>query len=496
MTGAARQYGILGLFLAVACLLYLPVPLNHDAAWHLYTAMRVVAGDRLGIDVFDVNPPMSAWLFSMPAAVIGVTGLAAGLVFKLFAMLVLSLSWIACLRLLKVSADSVAGIVLGAVLFLLPGYDFAQREHLVLAFTLPYALMAARRAADHACFSPAVAALAGVVAAVGIGIKPHFLAIPVLLELWMIVRTRRLTAAFRPETLALFSGLCVYIVAVWLLAPAYLTEVVPKAAVSYGGFETGWGNLAFTMLIRLAPALVVLAACMAFAGKARDAAAWQAILMLGAGFLVAVVLQKKGWTYQLYPVSACLLMAAALCMRGDITAARKRLATVAFSLVLLAAPAGFLVATHAKGGSGDRVAALATLFRAEAGEDGSVFAFITSPRDIHPAVLEARVRWASASGVMVWLPAYLAHGGAHHDAVTRNSDDHLAAILADLRRVQPAVIVVNAAPVQLGIPASDFDYVAFTEARLPGFASLWRAYEERTPVGPYRVFVLKDDQTP
>ena len=74
--------------LAAAATIQFPLPLNHDAAWHFYTSLRVLAGDELGREIFDINPPMSAWLFLPAALVVEATGLSPSVVFKAFTLLV------------------------------------------------------------------------------------------------------------------------------------------------------------------------------------------------------------------------------------------------------------------------------------------------------------------------------------------------------------------------------------------------------------------------
>src|SRR5205085_881883 len=56
--------------LGVPCawaLAYLLPPLNADAAAILYFADRMLSGDRLYVDLIDVNPPLIFWLNLIPA---------------------------------------------------------------------------------------------------------------------------------------------------------------------------------------------------------------------------------------------------------------------------------------------------------------------------------------------------------------------------------------------------------------------------------------------
>lgn len=477
---------VLGLIFAAGLALQLPFALNHDAAWHFETSFRLLHGARFGDGVYDVNPPMSAWLFLLPAAICDATGASPTLVFKLFTFAMMLGAIAATVRLLPIAAPEiddplVALAALAIALVLVPAYDFGQREHLVSALTLPYVILAAARA--RGATFPAVAAVGiGFAAALGIGVKPYFLMLPVCIEAWLFVIAKR--RVIRPELVTMAVTLLIYLVAVQLFAPDYLWRVVPDAMIAYSAFQVGWPDLARDFAIRLGPYLIGVG-ILAVALRGRLSLLLQACMAAALGFLFAAVLQRKGWAYQTYPVAMYCLFFAGVAF--SVPALRKNaLRSVAWAAAILAFAGGVSIVSFvrdgiAPDGTTARVRALTALFR----EYGSVYAFITSPRDIHPAVLESHARWTSASGVLVFLPAMLDTPGnaAVHAVGTRRDLETVAELYAR----HPRIIVVDAETGKLGIRQPDFDYLRFF-ARYPGFAAFMRNYVEQERIGDFRVF--------
>jgi hypothetical protein len=127
----------LRLFTSLRC------PLKDDIAWLLYVAREWLSGRQLYVDLIEVNPPMIVWILSLPAALSGALGVAAKLVaVPFFAACVLgSAGW--CAKLVRGygplgTVPLPLFTVVGTVLLALPGPEFGQREHLLVAAALPY----------------------------------------------------------------------------------------------------------------------------------------------------------------------------------------------------------------------------------------------------------------------------------------------------------------------------------------------------------------------
>jgi hypothetical protein len=478
---------------------HLPLPLNHDAAWHLQTAFKWLGGARVGFEVFDINPPMTMWISALPALVCEATGMDPALAFKLFVYLVLLACLLLAAAIITRTPFAPAGhatiiVVSTFGLVLLPAYDFGQREHLAAAMTLPYVLLAAARASGAQIALP-LALTAGLLAGIGIGIKPYFVALPLLVEIALVAMSMRLRLLFRTETMAIVLTGAVYLVCVWLFASGYLTEVLPAALSNYRGFNSPPA----VMVQALSRPVAALAGIWLIARM--SGLPWRTPSVLlpsaaAAAFMTAVILQMKGWGYQLYPVWFYLLVAAA----AAAVAAPLRLLRLAPAALLLAYVGADKIAPSmtgmvAPGGTAERVGRLAEIFTEHAGPGKPVYAFITSPRDIHPAILESRSEWAGASGALIYLPAYLQALRAKTapedlDMLRDVAERYDHTLLGRLEHAHPGVIVMQTGNWRLALSDIDTTYPEYF-SRYPRFVALWRDYEYLETVGSFEVFIRK-----
>ena len=152
---------------------------NTDVSWLLTVGERVLDGQRLYVDVLEINPPMAVLIY-MPGIVIAralglpVETVTDGLI---FAAIFVSLAIVA--RILKPSsvlpgATSSRWLPLGfAVLAILPMQAFGQREHIAIVELLPLlAVFAVRMKGESP--SAWTAVIAGCGAGLAVSFKPHF----------------------------------------------------------------------------------------------------------------------------------------------------------------------------------------------------------------------------------------------------------------------------------------------------------------------------------
>src|SRR5215813_1911591 len=162
-------------------------PLKDDIAWLLYVAQQWLAGRQLYVDLIEVNPPMIVWILALPAALSAALGVAAKFAaVPFFAACVLSSAgW--CARLLRGYGPLGAAplplfAATGTVLLVLPGPEFGQREHLLVAAALPYLCLFVRRL-DGGQTHLGDETVAGMLAGFGCALKPQFLLAFALLEI-------------------------------------------------------------------------------------------------------------------------------------------------------------------------------------------------------------------------------------------------------------------------------------------------------------------------
>lgn len=501
-------------FLAIACAIQLPLNLNHDTAWLFQIAFGILEGDKIGIDLIEVNPPMSTWICLPPAIFLCAIGGTPNVVFKLFFLILAFAITLGCGRLLTLNAVPQKQVhIFTATLCLLivifPGYDFAQREQFAALLTLPYVIASMNRVEGHKS-NMTGAVIIGVIAAIGIGMKPYFLCVPIFMEIWLMLKHRHLFAVFRAEVVAMMVSFVIYLGAVYVFAPGYYENVIPDAMKNYGGYSNSYQDTLQHLTKALMPYFLISILVAFICKNTSRSNTITAYFIAAAGFLVAAILQKKGWNYHIYPVIFYMVLA----IIQQISAPREKTNIAIDANILKFVKVGILSLlgimmitpslkalgdNYSEFGTGARIASLEATIRAQekivTDRPVSVFAFITSPRDIHPAVLNTKADWAHNAVGLVYLPAaingkYAKTKPVDFPQILEVSAQHDREMIAALAGNPPDLIFVHSGPDKLAINDPDFDYLEYY-INNPDFAEFFLQYSETKPVMWYRVFERK-----
>jgi hypothetical protein len=517
-----RQHGAGGIAsiattaaIGIACLwslIHLLPPLNGDSAAILYFADRMVSGDRLYVDLIDVNPPWIFWLNVAPAWIARELGASPATAFIVMVLAVnaagLALARVSLRRLRALQEPFGATLVpLAALLALLvlPDGNFGQREHLMVALALPYLALSARRLqGDPPQRAEAVAV--GVLAAVGFLIKPYYLAIPAVIEGALLVRRGWRATFLRPEPALLAVAAVGYLALALIFCPAYFSDVLPLVERYYltpslanalgpvFGVEHRWVGLLV---------LVPMAWC---AVTARDRPA----LLVGVLFTTATAaiaaFQGKGWPYHLLPFWQGLLVTGAIFL----AAMRRRLAIALGAPSLRLAAVGLFAVTLISEAiahppfddyldySQSFAGRLETLL-APTARDRTVLWLTDAIYPHYPVALYDRIRPASRF-MELWLIDSFYHGrrAAAGRPIMRlpaqMSVDERAVfnqIGTALERKRPALVLVASASSELGVSAGAFDYLGYF-LHHPSFAREWRHYRQIATVDGTRIYERSD----
>jgi len=481
---------VLGFALAV-----LAPPLNHDVAAVLQWSQRWLAGERLYVDLIDVNPPLIFILNLLPAWLMSL-GLGAATAIHFCVALLGGLSW----RLFALARERPAeGPVLRALLdglpallLVLPGYDFGQREHLMMLAALPYLMGAVKRGSGSQPHGMPEGGLLGgaMLAAVGFALKPHFLAIPALVEMAVLLTSRRLSLV----PLLMGAIWLLYLAAILTLFPHYGTDVLPMVRSLYLGIGEG-SALAVMLMPRLGVAELLLMVVLPMALRSPGLARMLALAALGAW--VAALVQHKGWTYHVLPVALFSLAAASVLAARALDALGARPSAAG---ALSGAMAIYMMATaeapwNEIGHDGSDAGILATQLRLHA-EGQRVLALSPLVSPIFPAVTMAHA--VLAQRLMTMWPLQGAYAecvvGAprYHDAAAMSPAEAFVfrSVPADFRRIRPEAVVLDS---QADIPGCGgaFDFLAYFQ-RNPDFAETWRHYRLAVEWGRFHLYVRTD----
>lgn len=314
-------YWLFPTLFAVAIMARLGQTINNDVGWYLYSAGAWLDGGRLYKDIFfEVNPPLALFIATPAVFLAKLTGLSPAHVYftYIFALIGISLALFSRIlaQLVPTSPLRRHGLTVAAFLTLAiaPAGDFGQREHLTMILILPFLALSAHRAAGGAS-GRSLATIAGVSAALGFAVKPHFLVPWLAVELYLMVRRRSLSTVFQPETTALAATGLLYGACILLVTPDYLTSIVPYALEVY---NANYRNPLDFVLARKETFLVPLTVLFFFLIRRQlDRHELGDVFVISATCFFAVyVIQMKGWNYQIYPTTALLIMSFAASVAG------------------------------------------------------------------------------------------------------------------------------------------------------------------------------------
>jgi hypothetical protein len=203
----------------------------------------------------------------------------------------------------------------------------------------------------------------------------------------------------------------------------------------------------------------------------------------------------KPWPYHFLPSFVFLYLAAAVLLIGGTARTGAGITRFGATLALIIAAglpsAAETVLAFDNRGTAARVEKLTAVFRANPGPNRTVASFLTSPRDVYPAVVAADMKWA-ALFCCNYLIAAAARAeeapAANRQAVEAAGLAQAERVVATMRTRKPGVIVIDAGSSKLGFAHRRFYYLQWLDART-GFADILRHYREIDPVGPFRLFV-------
>jgi hypothetical protein len=501
----ARLLRALALAPAAAFLLMvLAPPLNHDVAAILNFAERWIGGERLYRDLIDVNPPLIFVLTAVPAAIARWTPLDGAQAMILCVLALCGLSWRLTFLLRRGRAEgAVERAVTDALVplvLLLAAYDVGQREHLMVVFAIPYAMLAARRAEGMDTPRPlAIATTVG--AALGFALKPHFLAVPLLVEGFVLVR-RGWPALRDPLPWIMASIWLAYLAALATLLPDYFDFVLPLVL----GFYLDNGGLGLVDVLvteRLGPAALALGLIAPLLVRRGAGGVARLLGLIALGALVSAVVQHKGWSYHVVPVAVATSLAGGIAVARwlDANLAHRRPET---GPMLALAAALAVAAVHVRGespwrqvwyGASPAGQLAATLRREVAGERLLVLSPDIYP--VYPALNYARAR-STLRTMNLWMlvGAYpdCPEGAARYREsweMSRTEFLVYTTVAEDFAQAPPAGVLVAKHP---GIPrcgAEEFDPIAYF-SRHPAFEETWRRYTRVVHMDSYLLYLRED----
>ncbi|RDI46497.1 hypothetical protein [Aquicella lusitana] len=289
---------------------------NYDVSWLLEASKRLSAGGTYAHDFFENNPPLILYLYMPPLALSHLFSLNLILSMQIYICLLSLLSLYLCsfftrkIFLEKPALNFLFLITLAFIYLVLPLFDFAQREHLLILFCMPYLLMITYRLEGNSMQRYHAAAI-GLLGGIGFAIKPYFLTVFFLLELYYVLYQKNSLAWIRVETGVITALLMCYLAVIFFFHSDYLFIVMPfSLRWCYLGVSLPWPIVLFHP-----PVLFCLCVILFYAAQPRPhpyPLLCSALVIAIIGFLFSYAVQRTIFSYHLFPAYALAFLLLAM----------------------------------------------------------------------------------------------------------------------------------------------------------------------------------------
>ncbi len=464
------------------------VPVNHDTAFLFLAGERYLDGERLFLDQSMVNPPLATWMHAIPAFLSRVLNSVGVNIVIPFVLLAIGASLLLAGRVLALFSDiklQHRAIILVAcflAITLAPLHDFAQRDHLFMVFSLPLILLTAVRL-ENISVPPMLAGGIGIFSFFGLALKPHFLLLPLALEIFILIKTKKLSKIFHPEIIILGASLVVYALLVIVFYPEYFLMVIPRYTQIFFAFTNDFYFLALKPEVQIVMmAVVVYMLC-------REQLMFRRLLQV---ILIAIIttttiyfLQKKGWSYQRAPMlelSTLFFIGCLISWKNMKTSIQR------IGMYLAVSAIAVMVMVVGMRGPYSNVYMKTIGAEMEPYKESSVYFFTTNVSVPFPMVMYEDITPASRFNTLWMMPGLIRKQTETPGSLPDIESFARDSIIADFVTHNPAVVVVDARTEKPYFNNVDFDYIAWA-LQDPRFQELWYKYKFLKDAYGFKIYV-------
>lgn len=330
---------VLGVITLLGVLTVFSMPLHADADWLLLVAQRMMEGDVYGVDIFELNPPLSAYLHFPPVWVAHFFSFPVNIAFISYVLVFLLCCVGVCWKLLQYSALKswqrdlmLVGIVFA--LLIVPHAEivihqvtqkFGEREHFILAALFPYILLTWLRVAQ--CKIPLwLQSICGILLGFTICLKPHFALVPLFLEVYVCWKMRQWRKIFNVVTILTGMSVVGYVLFVWSYHQGYL-PVIKLTLETYAAWGAPW-EVKKIMFIPVVPMLLCFGVWLDYSRTSSSPHSLLPIVALAiTGMYGAGIVQGKGFPYHFLPFAGGVVFIATVWISALIEDAQRYVAT-------------------------------------------------------------------------------------------------------------------------------------------------------------------------
>lgn len=465
-------------FFVISILLQSNIFCNTDANWLLHATNRLLHGGKYYYNFFETNPPMILYISTLPVLLATVLHLSMSSVFHGYVFLIAVFSSFICAVLIKKIYQQCPAwmwrtfiLALIFIFVILPGHAYGEREHLALMLVTPYVFLAVLRVRNLR-LSIIFALLIGVLAGIGFAVKPYFVIPFGLVELYLIIKQRRLFFSVRPESLMIGVVLIVYLISIFVFFPEYITRMLPLIWHLY----TVTAHVPWTMLVSsiwVMFFLISIGYYFAFYDWKLRGEFRLILLLVSIGFICAYFLQHTAWFYHALPSYAFSMLLLVQLFQEMLVKPEKKNYIKKMQISLLAV----IILVFAVGVPGkifyfvlkrDRsiVITKAINFIRHNAPNDKIFAFATTIDVPYKFIDQTHAQSVSRFPSQLLLPGLIKQLAAARTVQQKNrfnryKHEIIGMITDDLRRYQPDLVIVDTFGEQNVFHGCAFNYFEF-----------------------------------
>lgn len=318
----------------VQCRLFL----SWDVSYLMHATMRLLSGGTYSKDFFNPNPPMILYLYIPPVVFSQILTWNIILTFRIYIFILASLSiFISYLLVRKIFLKQddllvrIFVVTLSSVFLVLPLYEFGQREHLLVILTMPYLLSIVYQLQGN-IINKRYAIVVGLLAGLGFAIKPQFLIMLLLVELYYTAYKKNIFAWMRVETGIILGIITIHAAVIFFFYPDYLSIIIPYVMRNYYyGIGQSWHDVACYPI-----AIFCCIAILFYAVRVKNSpyGILNTILLIALiGFLFSYFLQRTIYYYHIVPAFSLAILLCVLLF--SLFVSKSRITKIEYFFVML-----------------------------------------------------------------------------------------------------------------------------------------------------------------
>jgi len=453
-----------------------------DVLFFLYNMEAISKGKLLYIDILDINSPL-AYYYNYPAIIVAnLLQISSVTTLKIMTVLLHIPVFILFIVIKNGGKNDLyhqnrqlqAGTLFLFSIMLFSGWNFGQREHLLVLLASPYLFLRLAIANNVIIKSNIARFLCGVLATLGILLKPHFVFSILLVEILIFLSSKRgrFIGYTQPEYLGIFSTLAFFIITSVFLFPNYW-ELFLIGLKTYSGFRSLSSPIFNLGTISLV--ICVISHVLISISKSKFQQTFNLLLCIVIGSWIGLVWQQKGFPHHIYPIQIASSMYLAFLIWALTVSRPQNLGKIVISLKILAIftvainfSISILYSVKPLMPIGENVVPYSLFLKINKtyAEKGSIAIIAT---ELYPETNAQQISGASLAthfSVLWFLPGlYSAEDNIKKPFPYRNPSEmgeiektFFNTILEDLKRNNPELIYIKSDTFKAGFLTTTFDY--------------------------------------